>query len=180
MVQLTGLVLCLHGAAKITHRAQRIVNIVSQWHALATVYPGAVTHRSDKALLEDKEKVGKQQPPTFPGTLYAPAHPLLYHDSSEDMDHDTDSESDDSPRFSSDIEQSIHDLESIQKRQALGTAFPNLLDFIGQHFIISGLVVNRFILNMKLGDGTSSHNRHSTKSRDSLPCLPCESNHRTK
>jgi hypothetical protein len=134
MVQLTGLVLCLHGAAKITHRAQRIVNIVSQWHALATVYPGAVTHRSDKALLEDKEKVGKQQPPTFPGTLYAPAHPLLYHDSSEDIDHDTDSESDDSPRFSSDIEQSIHDLESIQKRQALGTAFPNLLDFIATFY----------------------------------------------
>lgn len=123
MVQLTGLVLCLHGAAKITHRAQRFVSIVSQWHALATVYPGAVTDRSDKALLEEKEKAEKLQLPKFPGRLFGPAHPLLYHDSSSDTNHDTDSESDDSPRFSSDIEQSIHDLESVQKRQALGTPF---------------------------------------------------------
>lgn len=35
-VQLTGAGLCLHGAAQITHRAQRIVSIVSQWHAVAT------------------------------------------------------------------------------------------------------------------------------------------------
>ncbi|MCO5601391.1 hypothetical protein L7F22_055511 [Adiantum nelumboides] len=35
-VQLIGFILCLHAAAKITHMAQRIVAIVSQWHAVAT------------------------------------------------------------------------------------------------------------------------------------------------
>ncbi|XP_057861994.1 uncharacterized protein LOC131070454 [Cryptomeria japonica] len=35
-VQVTGFVLCLHGAARITHRAQRIVSMASQWHALVT------------------------------------------------------------------------------------------------------------------------------------------------
>ena len=36
VVQVVGLVLCLHGAAKISHRAQNIVAIASRWHALAT------------------------------------------------------------------------------------------------------------------------------------------------
>ncbi|MCO5565116.1 hypothetical protein L7F22_018787 [Adiantum nelumboides] len=35
-VQLIGFILCLYAAAKITHMAQRIVAIVSQWHAVAT------------------------------------------------------------------------------------------------------------------------------------------------
>ena len=34
MLQLVGFVICLHSAAKITHMAQRIVSVVSQWHAL--------------------------------------------------------------------------------------------------------------------------------------------------
>lgn len=37
LVQLTGLVLCLQGAAKITHKAQHIVASVSKWHAMATL-----------------------------------------------------------------------------------------------------------------------------------------------
>ncbi|PNT66575.1 hypothetical protein BRADI_3g14221v3 [Brachypodium distachyon] len=36
VVQVVGLVLCLHGAAKISHRAQNIASIASRWHALAT------------------------------------------------------------------------------------------------------------------------------------------------
>ncbi|KAK1609891.1 hypothetical protein QYE76_033564 [Lolium multiflorum] len=36
VVQVVGLVVCLHGAAKISHRAQNIVAIASRWHALAT------------------------------------------------------------------------------------------------------------------------------------------------
>lgn len=35
-VQVTGFALCLHGAARITHKAQRVVSIASQWHALVT------------------------------------------------------------------------------------------------------------------------------------------------
>jgi hypothetical protein len=92
VVQLTGLVLCLHGAAKITHRAQRIVGIVSQWHALATC-----SQRSPAAV------------------LYGPAHPLLYNDSFDDL-----ADSSSVPRFKTEVEQSIHDFEAYQKRQALG------------------------------------------------------------
>ncbi|KAG2581365.1 uncharacterized protein LOC120711296 [Panicum virgatum] len=36
VVQVVGLVLCLHAAAKISHRAQNISSIASRWHALAT------------------------------------------------------------------------------------------------------------------------------------------------
>ncbi|CAI7888026.1 unnamed protein product [Closterium sp. NIES-53] len=35
-VQLAGVLLCLHGAARITHQGQKIVTVVSQWHAAAT------------------------------------------------------------------------------------------------------------------------------------------------
>eukprot|EP01018_Ginkgo_biloba_P024121 Gb_35504 [translate_table: standard] len=35
-VQLTGFLLCLLGAAKITHRAQRVVSIATRWHSLST------------------------------------------------------------------------------------------------------------------------------------------------
>eukprot|EP01018_Ginkgo_biloba_P026753 Gb_09859 [translate_table: standard] len=35
-VQLTGFLLCLLGAAKITHRAQGTVSVATRWHALAT------------------------------------------------------------------------------------------------------------------------------------------------
>jgi hypothetical protein len=34
VLQLVGFTICLHSAAKITHMAQRIVSVVSQWHAL--------------------------------------------------------------------------------------------------------------------------------------------------
>lgn len=36
VVQITGVGLCLHGAAQITHRTQRITSAVSQWHAIAS------------------------------------------------------------------------------------------------------------------------------------------------
>uniref|UniRef100_A0A0A8Y629 Uncharacterized protein n=1 Tax=Arundo donax TaxID=35708 RepID=A0A0A8Y629_ARUDO len=36
VVQVVGLVLCLHAAAKISHRAQNIASLASRWHALAT------------------------------------------------------------------------------------------------------------------------------------------------
>jgi hypothetical protein len=36
VVQVVGLVLCLHAAARISHRAQNISSIASRWHALAT------------------------------------------------------------------------------------------------------------------------------------------------
>ncbi|THG12522.1 hypothetical protein TEA_016126 [Camellia sinensis var. sinensis] len=36
IVELVGIILCLHGAAKITHRAQGIASVASRWHAFVT------------------------------------------------------------------------------------------------------------------------------------------------
>ena len=107
MVQLTGLMLCLNGAAKITHRSQRIIGIVSQWHAMATCNPHAVTESPQ----------GGADPSQWSSTMRGPADPRLYNDSSEENDSE-----EDSPRFSSDVDQTIHDMENFQKRHALGAS----------------------------------------------------------
>ncbi|KAJ7555096.1 hypothetical protein O6H91_05G022600 [Diphasiastrum complanatum] len=69
-IQLTGFVICLSGAAKITHKAQKIVSIVSQWHAVATCssYAGSVPTWNSK-----------QSPSTEPISIstLSPAPPLL-------------------------------------------------------------------------------------------------------
>ncbi|KAM0947016.1 hypothetical protein DsansV1_C08g0081651 [Dioscorea sansibarensis] len=39
VVQVVGIVLCLHAAAKISHRAQGIASVASRWHALVTCTP---------------------------------------------------------------------------------------------------------------------------------------------
>lgn len=36
IVQVVGIILCLHAATKISHRAQGITSLASRWHALAT------------------------------------------------------------------------------------------------------------------------------------------------
>ncbi|XP_062116013.1 uncharacterized protein LOC133830113 [Humulus lupulus] len=36
IVELVGIIICLHGAAKISHRAQALASITSKWHALVT------------------------------------------------------------------------------------------------------------------------------------------------
>lgn len=98
LVQLTGLALCLKGAAKITHKAQQIVAIVSKWHALATCSPSALNDRSSQGS----------------GLTYGPAHPNLNRgSSSEDLEG--------SAREWNSLEEELaHDLEAYQKRQALG------------------------------------------------------------
>lgn len=105
VVQVTGLMLCLNGAARITHRAQRIVGIVSQWHALATCNPHAVT---------DSEKTG-DDPSQWKSTMRGPAHPRLYNEDSSDPDSDDDS----SCGYDTPVDKTIHDMESYQKRHAL-------------------------------------------------------------
>ncbi|KAG0561232.1 hypothetical protein KC19_9G047400 [Ceratodon purpureus] len=93
LVQLTGMVLCLQGAAKITHKAQHIVAAVSKWHALATCCPGSIIQSR---------------------RMYGPAHPLLNRgSSSEDLEH--------TQRDLTVQEELAHDLEAFQKRQALVT-----------------------------------------------------------
>ncbi|XP_024363776.1 uncharacterized protein [Physcomitrium patens] len=100
LVQLTGLVLCLQGAAKITHKAQHIVASVSRWHALATCSPSVI--------IEPTESNRRT-------SMYGPAHPLLHNrgNSSEDLEAST--------RDLLFQETLSHDLEAFQKRQALVT-----------------------------------------------------------
>lgn len=43
IVELVGLIICLHAAAKITHRAQGIGSIASRWHAIVTCNPNDVS-----------------------------------------------------------------------------------------------------------------------------------------
>ncbi|CAK9312433.1 unnamed protein product [Citrullus colocynthis] len=40
IVQVVGVILCLHGATKISHRAEGIASVASRWHALVTCGPG--------------------------------------------------------------------------------------------------------------------------------------------
>ncbi|KAH7429529.1 hypothetical protein KP509_09G054100 [Ceratopteris richardii] len=47
VVQLIGFTICLHGAARITHKGQRIVSIVSQWHAISTCQNYHNTRKDD-------------------------------------------------------------------------------------------------------------------------------------
>lgn len=51
-VQVTGFALCLHGAARITHRAQRVVSIASQWHALLTCQSHDVSESETENMTE--------------------------------------------------------------------------------------------------------------------------------
>ena len=41
IVQVVGVVLCLHSAAKITHRAQGVASVASKWHAWITCGSGS-------------------------------------------------------------------------------------------------------------------------------------------
>lgn len=36
IIQVVGIIICLHAAAKISHRAQRIASVASKWHAVLT------------------------------------------------------------------------------------------------------------------------------------------------
>ncbi|XP_020594631.1 uncharacterized protein LOC110034728, partial [Phalaenopsis equestris] len=65
-VQLTGFLMCLFGAARITHRAQRVVSIATQWHMVMSSSPANKLDLSvnlDESDGEDCEaKVSSLQP----------------------------------------------------------------------------------------------------------------------
>lgn len=61
VVQVVGLVLCLHAAAKISHRAQNIAALASRWHALATC-------STDSAYVTTPNSSGNLAP--FPAHLF--------------------------------------------------------------------------------------------------------------
>lgn len=127
LVQLTGMVLCLHGAAKITHKAQHIVAAVSKWHALATCSPGTIIQKGSGS--EDHKRL-----------VYGPSHPLLNNkSSSEDLE---------APNRELTFEEELaHDLEAFQKRQALVT----YLQFARTGISLYGFVLDRGFLYMIFG-----------------------------
>ncbi|KAG8046403.1 hypothetical protein GUJ93_ZPchr0008g12570 [Zizania palustris] len=61
VVQVVGLVLCLHAAAKISHRAQNIASLSSRWHAL-------VTCSSDSTYVSTSNSSGNLVP--FPAHMF--------------------------------------------------------------------------------------------------------------
>lgn len=131
LVQLTGLVLCLQGAAKITHKAQHIVASVSKWHAMATCSPGTILEASSNSAA---------------GKVYGPAHPLLHtrSQSSDDLEA--------SSRNLNFSEELAHDLEAFQKRQALVTYLQHTRAGISLY----GFVLDRGFLYMIFGVAFSS------------------------
>lgn len=44
LVQVVGIILCLHGATRISHRAQAIASIASRWHAILTCSSNDTSH----------------------------------------------------------------------------------------------------------------------------------------
>lgn len=99
-VELTGLVLCLNGAARITHRAQQIVTIVSRWHAIITCSPVTVFFPGESTE-------------AFNITAYGPTHPILFNEKSEKLLMSLSS-------YKGVTEPARHDMDAYQKRQALG------------------------------------------------------------
>lgn len=47
MVQLSGFIMCLLGAARITHKAQKVVSIASKWHMSMSCHPKRSKHVTD-------------------------------------------------------------------------------------------------------------------------------------
>ncbi|XP_068651923.1 uncharacterized protein [Aristolochia californica] len=50
IVEVVGLTLCLHAAAKISHRAQGVASVASRWHALVTCSSDGSQHRHTNSV----------------------------------------------------------------------------------------------------------------------------------
>ncbi|XP_060669437.1 uncharacterized protein LOC107428365 isoform X2 [Ziziphus jujuba] len=50
IVQVVGIILCLHAATRISHRAQAIASIASRWHAMLTCSSDTSQHRSSNGV----------------------------------------------------------------------------------------------------------------------------------
>jgi hypothetical protein len=101
-----GLLICLHSAAKITHKTQAITSIAAAWHADATIN----TQDCD------------QENPRTPGKahLQVPLSVSSGDESDDDETSPSEDSLDDTSKFTS--FQATH--ISYQKRQALGTHAP--------------------------------------------------------
>ncbi|KAF7839803.1 uncharacterized protein G2W53_008285 [Senna tora] len=64
LVQVVGIIVCLHAATRISHRAQNIVSVASRWHALATCTS------SDASQLRNSVSVGNLEAANHLNSLY--------------------------------------------------------------------------------------------------------------
>ncbi|XP_020589005.1 uncharacterized protein LOC110030576 [Phalaenopsis equestris] len=103
----TGLLMCLHSAAKITHKAQAITSLAATWHVSATV-----------ASYEDSSDIPS------PATSATDNEARDDDDSVQDELEEDDVEGDDELHDSKLVSSSIHTI-SFRKRQALVTYLEN-------------------------------------------------------
>ncbi|KAA8540707.1 hypothetical protein F0562_024374 [Nyssa sinensis] len=123
IVELVGIILCLHAAAKITHRAQGIASVASRWHAL-------VTCNSNDASQSGTVTNGGSLEAAYPTSSL----PISY--SASDL------ESIDYMPLPSNIQLSSH-MSSYHKRQA----FVSYLQSNPRGFTIFGWTVDRILIN---------------------------------
>ncbi|KAL5216188.1 hypothetical protein ABZP36_007589 [Zizania latifolia] len=112
MSLVTGLLICLHSAAKITHKTQAITSVAAAWHADATINSLDHDHENPRTPIKASHHFHA-----------SPVHPTT-SSSGEESDDDESSRSDDgldSSRFTSFHATHI----SYQKRQALVTYLEN-------------------------------------------------------
>ncbi|XP_028772209.1 uncharacterized protein LOC114729374 isoform X1 [Neltuma alba] len=64
IVQVVGIIICLHAATRISHRAQNIVSLASRWHALATCTT------SDASPLRSYASAGSLEPANHLNSLH--------------------------------------------------------------------------------------------------------------
>ncbi|KAG8071116.1 hypothetical protein GUJ93_ZPchr0006g41617 [Zizania palustris] len=109
-----GLLVCLHSAAKITHKTQAITSVAAEWHADATIH----------AFGNDLENPDTELPPATGYLAPANAYRVAAGDESDYDDDDDDSESDDSLHESK-LLHSQTNKSCFVKRQALVTYLEN-------------------------------------------------------
>ena len=109
MSLVTGLLICLYSAAKITHKTQAITSVAAAWHADATI--NSLDRDQENPRTPSKAAYLQQHTPTSP-------FPVASASSGEESDDDESRSEDsvDTSRFASFHVTNI----SFQKRQALG------------------------------------------------------------
>lgn len=109
MSLVTGLLICLHSAAKITHKTQSITSVAAAWHADATI--NSLDRDQENPRTPSKAYLHQQHAPASP-------FPVASASSGEESDDDESRSEDsvDTSRFASFHVTNI----SFQKRQALG------------------------------------------------------------
>ncbi|KAF8703263.1 hypothetical protein HU200_032055 [Digitaria exilis] len=114
MSLVTGLLICLHSAAKITHKTQSITSVAAAWHADATI--NSLERDQENPRTPSKAFLQHQHAPASP-------FPVASASSGEESDDDESRSEDsvDTSRFASFHVTNI----SFQKRQALVTYLEN-------------------------------------------------------